>query len=169
MRFTMTQLPFSGLLLAGAAALALGACATTPAATTAVAATAAETGGNGAAGGHEKDIFVETYDADGDGVVTQAEFDAERLEGFTARDANGDGIIHREEYVAEYEVRLDADLAATRAAQLEQADNRFDALDDDEDGDMTAAEFNDSGAWMFGELDTNKDGVVNDQDTAEAY
>jgi Ca2+-binding EF-hand superfamily protein len=152
-----------------AALLALGACATAPATTDAVEAAAAETGGNGAAGGHGKETFVATYDADGDGRVSRAEFDAERLEGFAARDADGDGIIHREEYVAEYEARLDADLAARRAAQMEQADGRFDALDDDEDGRMTPAEFDDSGAWMFGELDTNGDGVVDDQDTAEAY
>ena len=160
----MTLGTLRALALASTAGLALGACATT-----APPATDAAVAGNGAAGGHGKDIFVATYDADGDGAVSRSEFDAERLEGFSARDANGDGIVHAEEYVAEYEVRLDADLAARRASQIEQAHNRFDALDDDADGEMSPAEFADSGAWMFGELDTNGDGAVDDQDTAEGY
>ena len=84
-------------------------------------------------------------------------------------DADADGVVHKEEYVAEYEARLDADLAARRERQMAQASDRFDTLDDDEDGELTQAEFDDSGAWVFGRLDTNGDGAVDDQDTAEAY
>jgi hypothetical protein len=73
------------------------------------------------------------------------------------------------EYVAEYAVRLDAELAATRERQLRQAGVRYGALDSDRNGDMSSAEFNASGARMFSRLDTNADGVIDERDTAERY
>ena len=155
------------IALAGAAALALGACATT--ATTTPIARTAEDGERTVGGGHEKADFMADYDANGDGAVTLAEFSAERQAGYNLRDANGDGSVHEEEYVAEYEVRLEQDLASRREMQIKQAHVRFDVLDKDDDEAMTFDEFNASGSRMFSALDTNEDGVVDDADTAEAF
>ncbi len=58
------------------------------------------------ADGHSKDAFFSKYDVNGDGHVTQAEFMAERANGYHRRDANGDGNVQSEEYVSEYEIRL---------------------------------------------------------------
>ncbi len=119
--------------------------------------------------GHGKPAFMATYDSDADGAVTRAEFDAVRLEGFAVRDADGDGVISRAEYAEEFAARLTGVSEEERLRQMRQTDVRFDNLDEDEDGAMSAAEFADSGAWMFKTLDTTGDGVVDASDDAEAY
>ena len=119
--------------------------------------------------GHSKRAFVETYDTNGDGHVTQAEFTAEREKGYHVRDANGDGTVHEEEYVSEYEGRLEKELKERHNMQIKQAYVRFDVLDTDKDDTITLDEFNASGDRMFADLDTNGDGIVDEADTAEAY
>ena len=120
-------------------------------------------------GGHSKDDFFNTYDMDGDGVVTMADFMEVRDLGYRDRDADGDSKVVADEYVAEYTVRLDADLAATRKGQINQAWVRFEVLDTDKDGILTQEEFQATGKRMFDRLDTNKDGIVDSDDTKEAY
>jgi hypothetical protein len=122
-----------------------------------------------AAAGHSKRAFVETYDTDGDGHVTLAEFTAERETAYRDRDANGDGAVHEEEYVSEYEGRLEQELKERHDMQIKQAYVRFDVLDADDDENITLTEFNASGNRMFSKLDTNGDGVVDEKDTADAY
>src|SRR5690606_28696442 len=103
---------------------------------------------------------VELYDADGDDAVTRAEFDAGREATFARTDSNGDGRIDEQEYVFEFEDRLDAALAATRKGQVDQTYRRFQALDRDEDGRVTFAEYQYSGHRMFARHDTDANGVV---------
>ncbi|WP_321490016.1 hypothetical protein [uncultured Hyphomonas sp.] len=122
-----------------------------------------------ATAGHSKRAFVETYDIDGDGNVTLAEFTAEREKGYHVRDADGDGTVHEEEYVSEYEGRLVKELKERHDMQIKQAYVRFDVLDTDDDATITLSEFNASGDRMFSDLDTNGDGTVNEADTADAY
>ena len=119
--------------------------------------------------GHGKPIFIATYDSDGDGAVTRAEFDSGRAEGFAQRDADGNGLIDPKEYAVEFEARLTTTSKAERDAQMQQTHERFVVLDDDKDGAMSPAEFADSGAYMFETLDTNANGTVDAADTAEAY
>lgn len=119
--------------------------------------------------GHGKATFIATYDSDGDGAVTQAEFDAVRQAGFAERDADGDGAISPKEYAMEFEARLTASDPAQREREMEQTYSRFDTLDDDADGAMSPAEFADSGAYMFTTLDSDENGVVDEADTVEAY
>lgn len=118
---------------------------------------------------HSKERFVETYDADGDGKVTHAEFLAERKSGYDIRDANKDGEVHEEEYVSEYEVRLKKQLEERLKGGIDQAYVRFNVLDDDEDGNMTLSEFNASGENIFKTLDTNGDGTIDETDTETHY
>ncbi len=119
--------------------------------------------------GHSKRAFVETYDINGDGHVTLAEFTAEREKGYHVRDADGDGTVHEEEYVSEYEGRLEQELKERHDMQIKQAYVRFDVLDSDDNAEITLTEFNASGDRMFSDLDTNGDGIVDETDTAAAY
>lgn len=170
-----TESKMKRLLMSGAvmiAALEMSACATTAQTTDGDMASAAQQerpvrrrGG----GGHSKDAFLEGYDLDGDGRVSEAEFYAARDQGYDLRDMDRDGGVAPDEYVAEYEGRLDQDLAEQRDRQLKQAYVRFDVLDDDKDGVMTREEFRNSGKRMFDRLDTNGDGVVDQGDTTERY
>ncbi|MCI4590975.1 hypothetical protein MOK15_12845 [Sphingobium sp. BYY-5] len=132
--------------------------------------------GTAAAAPHEGSAFIRDYDADHDGQVTRAEFDAGRLARFKATDANGDGWVSEEEYVGEYRNRLEQQLAASdrteekkgeeRQRQIRQAHVRFAVLDKDRDGKMTQAEYDVSGARAFAEQDNDKDGIVTAADAA---
>lgn len=118
---------------------------------------------------HSKGAFVKSYDANEDGVVSKAEFMASRKEGYDLRDSDGNGTLVESEYVGEYIKRLDRSLKERRMSSIRQAYVRFDVLDTDENKEMTLAEFNDSGIRMFKRLDTNEDGVVNAEDSAEHF
>jgi hypothetical protein len=123
---------------------------------------------------HALSAFVADYDADKSGDVTQAEFDAGRTARFAATDANKDGWVSDVEYLAEYEVRLDAKLAAStetaehkaedRVREVRQTHVRFGVLDTDKDGQMTKAEYDVSGARAFTQQDRNKDGRISAAD-----
>lgn len=119
--------------------------------------------------GHSKTEFLKTYDTNLDGKVSRAEYDAKRHEDFGRTDANKDGTVVESEYVGEYEVRLDAELAAMRKRQLDQAKVRFGVIDADKSGKMTAAEYEAVATRTFSRLDTNGDGVVDEADTAKSH
>lgn len=109
---------------------------------------------------HSKRGTIELYDVDGDGAVARAEFDAGREATFARTDSNGDRRLDEQEYTFEFEDRLDAALAATRKGQVDQTYRRFKALDRDEDGRVTFAEYQHSGHHSFARHDTDADGVV---------
>lgn len=134
------------------------------------------TGSAAMAAPHEGSAFIHDYDADHDGQVSRAEFDAGRATRFKATDANADGWLSEEEYVGEYRARLEQQLAASdrseekkteeRQRQLRQANVRFEVLDKDKDKKMTQAEYDASGARAFAEQDNDKDGIVTATDAA---
>lgn len=74
--------------------------------------------------------------------------------------------------VAADKLRLDEaqhkQLAAERAGHLRQTHVRFNALDKDEDGYISRAEFGRSGDNAFSRMDTNKDGVLSAADPKPA-
>ncbi|WP_311267884.1 hypothetical protein [Sphingobium sp. WCS2017Hpa-17] len=125
---------------------------------------------------HEGSAFIHDYDANHDGQVTRAEFDAARVARFRATDANSDGWVSEDEYVQEYSVRLEQQLAASdrsedkkteeRQRQIRQTHVRFGVLDKDKDGKMTQAEYDVSGARAFAEQDNDQDGIVTAADAA---
>ncbi|GGN60685.1 hypothetical protein GCM10011349_42570 [Novosphingobium indicum] len=129
----------------------------------------ADGGGRSTAGGHSKTAFMEAYDANGDGKVSNEEFTAKRADKYKTFDLDGDGNVEEAEYVGEYQGRLDVDLARRRAMQIKQAHVRYGVLDTDEDKNMTIGEFNESGDRMFKRLDTNGDGVIDEMDSADYY
>lgn len=114
----------------------------------------------GAAMGERIGEMIQAADADGDGVVTRAEFDAHRAARFAEVDANGDGALSREEA-----------RAAAIARAVERAERNFDArferLDADGDG-MIGADAAMSGreGRLFAALDANDDGAVTAEEIA---
>ena len=120
-------------------------------------------------GGHSKGGFMDRYDTNADGKVDMAEFVAERNEGYARRDFNGDGVVHQEEYVSEYEVRLEQQLEERRERSIEAAFFRVSVMDTDDDEAMSLDEFHASSKMMFTRLDSNEDGIVDEEDTAERF
>jgi len=104
--------------------------------------------GQGRHGGGFLHAF-ERIDADADGVVTRAEFDAELAARQAGLDANNDGAVTFEE------------ARAFREAQREvRARERFMRLDRDGNGIVTTAEVSANKLRLFTYLDRNEDGAV---------
>lgn len=109
---------------------------------------------------HSKAGTITQYDGDADEAVALAEFKAGRDANWNAMDENGDGGVSEDEYTAEFENRLDAQIAGSRKQSVEQANVRFGVLDADEDKVMTFREYQDSGHRTFARWDTDGDGYV---------
>jgi len=127
--------------------LLLAAAALTGATSLAFAAGPGERGGHHGRG-HAAGMF-ERIDANGDGVVTRAEFDAHLAARQAGLDANGDGFVSFEE------------AQTFRAAQQEErARERFARMDTNGDGRISVEEASARQARMFEFMDRNDDGVV---------
>lgn len=157
------------LLAALAAAALLSACAGGPNGKAAPA--TAQSQPARPAGGHGLDAFLGSYDANRDGQVTRAEFDALRLQRFQAADTNGDGVLNEAEYVAEYEGRLKRQYFEqgrqpddAYANNIKQAHTRFGIVNRARDGKFTRAEDQAIADKTFTGLDSNGDGVVSKAD-----
>lgn len=125
----------------------------------------------GRAGGHGRDYFIASYDRDGDGAVTLAEYGAVRDERFAGADADGDGHLNEAEYVAEFEGRLKLQYAEQGRDQdafwdraIQQAHVRHAVVDRDRDGLLSAEEQAMVAEDTFARVDTNGDGVVSTDD-----
>lgn len=116
------------------------------------------------AASHQKIVYIDQYDQDLDGKVSSIEFENSRRERFDITDTNRNGSVTAEEYVFEWEDRLDAQLAVDRKEQVDQTATRFHALDDDENGLISRAEFDASGGSSFERFDSDKDGLVESGD-----
>lgn len=92
------------------------------------------------------------FDANGDGVLTRAEFDAGRETNFGRLDANGDGQLSREERRAE-RMHRGRGRHGGGMFQLTRADAN-------NDGNITREEFLARPIEMFDRLDANNDGVI---------
>jgi Ca2+-binding EF-hand superfamily protein len=121
------------------------------------------------AGGHGLSAFIGGFDANRDGVVTRAEYDAVRKQRFIAADTNHDGWLSEDEYVAEFEGRLKQQYAGRAqddayVASIKQAHVRFKILDTDKDGKLTLQEENAIADKTFKRTDTNGDGKIDKSD-----
>lgn len=155
--------PFRLAAIAGAAAL-LAACAAAPS-------TTEGSGPARPAGGHGHAAFISGYDANNDGRVPRAEYDAVRQQRYTAADTNRDGWLSETEYVAEFQGRLQQQYADQKrlpddayARSLRQAHVRFGLLDTNKDGRLTLDEEQAIADRTFRSADTNGDGVVDAAD-----
>lgn len=92
-------------------------------------------------------------DTDGDGAISKDEADAPRLERFNLADANQDGALTMEEMIA-YQ---DAERERRRA---ERQQKRFDRLDADSNGTISAEEFAARGDTMFDDIDADNNGII---------
>ncbi|WP_112320540.1 EF-hand domain-containing protein [Oceanibium sediminis] len=97
--------------------------------------------------------FLEAFDADGDGGLTQEEIDTARAERLAEFDTDGDGSLSLSEFEALW-------LDAMRERMVDQ----FQRHDDDGDGQVTAEEFGERFKGIVAARDTNGDGVLNADD-----
>ena len=109
----------------------------------------AQSGGENAGARHG--IFQ--ADADSDGVLTRAEFDASRVAQFARLDTDNNGELTREEMRAQRGERGHRGPRGHRGGGMERADA-------DNDGNITREEFLARPTAMFARLDTNNDGVI---------
>ena len=96
---------------------------------------------------------LETFDADKDGSITQAEVDQMRADRLKAFDTDGDGMLSLAEYEALW-------LDAMRKRMV----RRFQRHDSDGDGKITTEEFSERTKHMVLRRDRNEDGVLNMED-----
>ncbi|HEV7254953.1 MAG TPA: hypothetical protein VGN97_17860 [Mesorhizobium sp.] len=96
---------------------------------------------------------LQTFDANGDGAVTQAEIDQFRQGQIMQFDANRDGNLSVEEYQALW---LDQ--------MRERMVDAFQEHDDDGNGQVTAEEFNERFTGLVERLDRNGDGQLSPDD-----
>jgi Ca2+-binding EF-hand superfamily protein len=114
------------------------------------------------AASHDLPTFIGEYDLDRNGSVTKEEFQKERERRFASTDTDHDGSVSRDEYIDEFRARLmfsNPD-PETVVRQLEQTGVRFDVLDSNHNGLISAAEFYHSGWGMFDEHDYNLDSAI---------
>jgi Ca2+-binding EF-hand superfamily protein len=104
--------------------------------------------GHGHHGGAGEGLF-ETFDANQDDTLTQAEIDQARQAKLSEFDRDGDGSLTLEEYQALW---LDA--------MRERMVDRFQDHDDDGDGMVTAEEFGERYSRIVSRLDQDDDGEV---------
>ena len=92
----------------------------------------------GAAHAKGRGMDFETLDADGNGSITQAEFDAAHAARFAAADADSDGALTSEELIAHISAQRDGGRERRIARMAERMIDRFDT---DENGSISAEEF----------------------------
>lgn len=109
-------------------------------------------GGHGGMHGGLHDMML-SFDANGDGKLSQEEIDQGRANQLKKFDKNGDGTLNLAEYEALW---LDV--------MRERMVDRFQAHDDDGDGKVTAEEFGERFAGMVKFMDRNGDGVLDETD-----
>lgn len=113
---------------------------------------------------HTRAGMLEIYDDDGDDVLTREQYNAQRARAFAATDLNKDGKLDETEYTKEFAARLSHRIDERREDQLKQGRVRFKAIDDDKNGGISRDEYFAMSARMFDRTDTNKDGLVSQDD-----
>jgi hypothetical protein len=99
-----------------------------------------------------RDGFLRRGDANEDGIITRAEFDASAGDRFARRDDNSDGAITEDE-------RQGRDGGPESGGRSGRGDRMMDA-DANEDGIITRAEFDASQNEMFTRFDEDQSGAI---------
>ena len=126
--------------------------------------------------------FLETWDQDGDGAVTQAEVAERRADIFATFDADGDGVLSDTEFAALNETRettrarmmdnmgmgmggMGRGMGRGMAMGLADAEGFQKAMNDtDGDGQVTRDEFVQRTPFFFKRMDRDGDGQITEQD-----
>lgn len=107
---------------------------------------------------------LESYDTDGDGLITRAEIETRRAERFAAADADGDGALSPAELVAMQE-------AIRAEVQVARATRAIARMDDDGDGLLSSEELAQRTpllAPIFDRLDADGDDAISREELAAA-
>src|SRR5690606_26280612 len=67
-------------------------------------------------GEEARKAYIEAYDSNGDGGVSQGELEQFRTARFKSADSDGNGLLSANEYVDEYAARLEQQIASERKA-----------------------------------------------------
>ena len=105
--------------------------------------------------GPEEDKHFKMMDANGDGKITRAEHAAGAKQMFAECDANRDGIVTATE--------MDTLMASKRqkpAKDEKSSAEKIQVIDQNGDGQLTAAEHAAGSEKIFSKMDTNSDGVL---------
>ncbi len=111
-------------------------------------------GGHGRHGG-----MLFQSDANSDGVLTRAEFDAGRTTQFTRMDTNNDGAVTREERRASWQA-MRGERGEHRGGRRGGHSRGMEHADANSDGNITRDEFLAGPLERFGRMDANNDGVI---------
>lgn len=127
-----------------------------------------------AAFAHDADDKIEKLDTSGDGQVSRAEHSAGARQMFIKLDANSDGVVT----LAEFEAKKDAkhnDKSRDDGKKSPDRDNKksashwFSMLDQDGDGRITSAESDAVAEAKFAKWDTNRDGQLSEAEIEAGY
>lgn len=106
---------------------------------------------------HERTArLLESFDLDGNGILTQEEVDQARRERFARFDADNDGKLTLQEYEALW---LDA--------MRDHLTRRFERLDGDDDSAVSPEEFVAPFGDVIQRLDTNEDGQITQDEVSK--
>lgn len=113
--------------------------------------------------------WIDTWDTDNNQQVTIEEFFKARKTRFDLADENKDGLVNLDEYRNEYENRLDKKIAQERKQSVKQTKMRFNAMDKNDDDIMSKDEYMDVAKRGFDFFDTDKNGMITDEDPKPEY
>ena len=120
----------------------------------------------GQMGGQSEEMMFKNMDANGDGMVSKAEFNAFHAKRFKELDVNKDGRISPEEMKSGHKKPM-GDMKSSGTTHL---DERFNAADANHDGGLDKDEAKDMPmlSMYFDEVDANHDGKVTRQEYFDA-
>lgn len=111
------------------------------------------------------DRLFDTFDINADGQISKAEIEASREARFKASDTNSDGVLSEAEIRASIAKRAEARADRMVSRMMKRAD-------DDKDGSISLAEFQDTPRHKSGKimkrLDADGDGVITRAEAEEA-